>query len=243
MAQHARLGVDSATAAAGELRHETAGRRAEDVVDLSRSIVHLLGEQFRHGLAIAAAVGRVIAWEEIIRAQAEFLHASLDYRRRSDGETAARPVEQRSPSIRADKRSVRAVLKRRCPVVAPPDETVQVAAERMTKEVCGSVLVCDGDRLSGIFTDRDLMTRVVSKGLDPRTTPLAEVMTRDPDRIESTATAQEALRRMDGFAYHLPVVEDGRALGVISLQDLPPETLAGMLPELEQRQALAERMR
>jgi CBS domain-containing protein len=127
--------------------------------------------------------------------------------------------------------------------VAKPDETVQAAVARITEEACGSVLVCNGDRLCGLFTERDLMTRVVGKGLDPRRTRLAEVMTRDPDRIESTATAREALRRMDGLIHPLPVVEDGRALGVLALDDLPLETLAGMLPELEQRRALAERMR
>jgi CBS domain-containing protein len=135
-------------------------------------------------------------------------------------------------------------MRRRCAVVAQPDETVQAAVARMTEHACGSVLVCNGDRLCGLFTERDLMTRVVGKDLDPRRTRLAEVMTRDPDRIESTETAREALRRMDGFThYPLPVVEDGRALGVIALHDLPLEIVVGMLPELEQRRALAERMR
>ena len=142
-------------------------------------------------------------------------------------------------------RSVRAVVRRRCSVVAQPGETVQAAVARMAEEACGSVLVCDGDRLlCGVFTERDLVTRVVGRGLDPSRTRLAEVMTRDPERIEGTATAHEALRRMDGFAPHhpLPVVEDGRALGVLSLHDLPLEALAEMLPELERRRALAERM-
>ena len=69
-------------------------------------------------------------------------------------------------------------------------------------------------------------------------------MTRDPERIEGTETVREALRRMDGFAPHnpLPVVEGGRALGVLSLYYLPLEALAEMLPELERRRALAERM-
>lgn len=141
---------------------------------------------------------------------------------------------------------MRAVMKRRRAVVARPDETVQAAVARMaeTEESCGNVLVCNGERLCGIVTGRDLMTRVVGRGLDPSRTRLAEVMTRDPERIESRETTREALRRMDGLAHHpLPVVEDGRALGVISLHDLPLETLAGMLPELEQRRALAERMR
>ena len=135
------------------------------------------------------------------------------------------------------------IMERRRPVVASPEETVQAAAARMTEEACGSVLVCDGDRLRGIFTERDLMTRVVGRGLDPRTTRLEQVMTRDPDRIESTATAREALRRMDELGCrHLPVTEDGRVLGVVSLRDLPIETVAEALPELEQRRVLAERM-
>ena len=117
------------------------------------------------------------------------------------------------------------------------------AAERMTGQGCDSVLVCNGDRLCGTFTGRDLMVRVIGRGLDPGMTHLAEVMTRDPDRIESTATAQEMVWRMDGPAHLLPVTEAGRVLGVISLHDLPVETLAGMLPRLEQWHALAERMR
>jgi len=113
----------------------------------------------------------------------------------------------------------------------------------MTEQACGSILVCDGDELCGIFTERDLMTRVVGKGLDPKTTPLRAVMTHNPDCIVSTETAREALRRMDEFGYrHLPVVEDGQVLGVISMRDMPRETVARMLPELEQRHALAERI-
>ena len=138
---------------------------------------------------------------------------------------------------------VRDIMERRRPVVASPEETVQAAAARMTEEACGSVLVCDGDRLRGIFTERDLMTRVVGRGLDPKTTRIEQVITHDPDRIESTAIAREALRRMDELGCrHLPVTEDGRVLGVVSLRDLPIETVAEALPELERRRVLAERM-
>jgi CBS domain-containing protein len=241
MTEHASFGADSTTTAAGKTRRGAVGRQAEEAADLGRLTVHLLGAQIRHGLELAAALGRMVAWEEIVRAQAELFHASLACWSRSGSGTAARPDQGRSSRARG--RPVRAVVKHRCPVVAQPGETVQAAVARMTEEVCGSVLVCDGDRLCGLFTERDLMTRVVGKGLDPRRTSLAEVMTRDPDRIESTETAREALRRMDGFTHHLlPVVEDGRAVGVLSLHDLPLETLAEMLPELEQRRALAERI-
>ena len=135
------------------------------------------------------------------------------------------------------------IMKRHRPVVAGPDETAQAAAARMTEEACGSVLVCDGDRLCGIFTERDLMTRVVGQGLDPKMTRLKQVMTHDPDRIESTATACEALWRMDELGCrHLPVMEGGHVLGMVSMRDLPLETVAEVLPELERRRVLAERM-
>ena len=140
-------------------------------------------------------------------------------------------------------RLVRDILKPRLTVVTGPDATVQAAAVQMTKHACGSILICDGGRLIGIFTERDLMTRVVAEGLDPSTTKLDAVMTHDPERIEDTETGREALRRMDeGCFRHLPVMEDGRVVGVLSLRDLPPETLARMQPEMEQRHSLAERL-
>jgi CBS domain-containing protein len=238
MAEHTRSNGDKATMAAGK----TNGCRNENAADLGRLAVDLLGEQIRHSLTFATALGQMAAWERIVWMQSELFRASLAWWSRSSDESAARPDQGRPRSPRPWEHPVRAVMKRRCAVVAQPDETVQAAVARMTEEACGSVLVCDVDRLCGLFTERDLMTRVVGKGLDPRRTRLAEVMTRDPDRIESTATAGEALRRMDGLLHPLPVVEDGRALGVIALHDLPLETWAGMLPELEQRRALAERM-
>ena len=140
-------------------------------------------------------------------------------------------------------RLIREVMKRREPVTARPDETVQAAAERMAAEACGTVLVLEGGELRGIFTERDLLTRVVAPSLDPRATTLEAVMTPDPDTIESTETAREAVRRMDAFGYrHLAVVEEGRLVGVISHRDLPIETLARMQPELDERHALAERL-
>ncbi len=140
-------------------------------------------------------------------------------------------------------RLVRDVMPAREPVTLPPHATVQEAVERMVEAMCGSVLVCADGRLLGIFTERDLVTRVVAQRLDPTTTELSSVMTRDPDTIASTETAREAIRRMDEFVYHhLPVMENGRLLGVVSMRDMPLVTLARMAPELDQRHALAERM-
>jgi CBS domain-containing protein len=140
-------------------------------------------------------------------------------------------------------RPVHECIRRDEPLVGKTSETVHAAARRMAEACCSSILICEGDRLQGIFTERDLLVRVVAAGLDPATTRLAQVMTADPDTIEATAPVIEAIRRMDEFNYrHMPVLDEGRIVGVISWRDLPFEDRAGMQSELEQRHTLAERM-
>jgi len=85
----------------------------------------------------------------------------------------------------------------------------------------GRLLVTEGGRLAGIFTERDLLNRVVAADREPRATPLADVMTANLTTISPKATALEALRLMEDTGYrHLPVVADGRALGILSRRDL-----------------------
>ena len=141
------------------------------------------------------------------------------------------------------KRAVRECLKRDEPLRGHAGESVYDAAVRMTEACCSSILVCEGERLCGIFTERDLLTRVVAAGLEPTKTPLGDVMTADPDTIEGSALVIEAIRRMDEFCYrHMPVMERGRLVGVISWRDLPYQDRAQVQPELDQRHTLAERM-
>jgi CBS domain-containing protein len=141
------------------------------------------------------------------------------------------------------KRPVHECIKRDEPLCAKADDTVYDAAVRMAEHCCSSILICDGKRLTGIFTERDLLVRVVAAGLDPTRTKLVEVMSHDPDTIDGSEPVVEAIRRMDEFNYrHLPVMEEGRLLGVVALRDLPLEDLSLMQPELDQRHALAERM-
>jgi CBS domain-containing protein len=140
-------------------------------------------------------------------------------------------------------RPVRECLQRDEALRGHADDTVEAAAKRMAEACCSSILICDGDRLVGIFTERDLLVRVVAADLEPRATRLHEVMTAGPDTIEAGAPVIEAIRRMDEFSYrHMPVVDDGRVIGVVSWRDLPFEERAGMQPELDQRHRLAERM-
>lgn len=98
--------------------------------------------------------------------------------------------------------------------------TVREAARLMHQHNVGAVLVMKKERLEGIFTERDVVQRVISAGREPDETTLEEVMTRNPDTIRPGATAMDALRLMqDGGYRHLPVADKGQVLGVISRRD------------------------
>ena len=102
----------------------------------------------------------------------------------------------------------------------PPAATVRGAARAMRERHVGAVLVTTDGHLDGIFTERDMVNRVVAESRDPDQTTLAEVMTADPDTIAPTTTAIEALRLMnDGGYRHLPIVERGRVVGIVSRRD------------------------
>ena len=120
-----------------------------------------------------------------------------------------------------------------------PSATVYEAACLMKARKCGSVLVTSEHRLIGIFTERDVVNRVVADKLDPLATPLAQVMTANPDTVRPDTLAVEALRMMEDGGYrHLPVVQRGRILGVVSRRDFYGEEKA----ELEKERALWERI-
>ena len=137
--------------------------------------------------------------------------------------------------------AVREIIRHERPLVGHRQDTVRMAAARMAKQRCGSILVCDGDELCGIFTERDLLTRVVAAGRDAARTRLGEVMTPDPELIQASEPVIEAVRRMDEFGYrHLPVCEDDHVVGVIAWGDVPFEVVARLQPELDRRHALTE---
>src|SRR3546814_11024537 len=91
----------------------------------------------------------------------------------------------------------------------------------MAERHIGAVLIGEGNRLQGIFTERDLLIRVIARGLDPDATQLKEVMTPDPDTVGPNDWASLALERMRSSGYrHVPVVDDGIVVGIVSLRDL-----------------------
>lgn len=128
------------------------------------------------------------------------------------------------------------LLNRRKLLTLPQDATVLAAARVMAAERIGAILVLDaGEKLAGIFTERDLMTRVVVAGLDVASTPLERVMTREVFTAPPETTALEARREVQArHIRHLPVVAGGRVIGMLSLRDLLRADLAETVQALEQ---------
>ena len=107
------------------------------------------------------------------------------------------------------------------PLVMSQKATVKEACVAMRDSGAGSVLVTDeAGRLSGIFTGRDAVSRVLAEGRPAAATALGDVMTRNPMTLKPEETAIDALRLMwDGGFRHVPLVRDGKVLGVVSRGD------------------------
>jgi CBS domain-containing protein len=102
-----------------------------------------------------------------------------------------------------------------------PDTTVLGAVEMMSSKGIGALMVCEEGQPLGMFTERDLMTRVILGGRDPALTRLDEVMSRDVVYVEPSTLAEEAMAVMtERRCRHLPVFSQGRVVGLISIGDL-----------------------
>ena len=117
----------------------------------------------------------------------------------------------------------------------PETASAMEAARAMSRRKVGAVLVTTGDgHLIGIFTERDLMARVVVEQRDPDQTTLAEVMTRDPFCVGPDHGVDEVRRELQRrHIRHLPIVVDGRLAGVLSLRDILDADLAKKAHEVE----------
>ena len=137
---------------------------------------------------------------------------------------------------------VRDVLEPRKLVVAGPAATVAQAASLMREGNVGAILVVDEGRLAGIFTERDALVRVIACGRDPAAVRLEEVMTREPTTVAPDDTFGYALLVMyeRGFR-HLPVVEQGRPIGVVSARHALDPELEEFAAEAERRKAIRRR--
>ncbi|ATE59562.1 CBS domain-containing protein [Thauera sinica] len=121
--------------------------------------------------------------------------------------------------------------------------SVRQASQRMAAERVGSVMIVSGDKLIGIFTERDALTRVLAAGRDPETTRLADVMTANPQTVAPDRPLGHAMHLMtEGGFRHVPVVVDGRPIGMVSARDALGSELIAFENELEQRESISERL-
>ena len=114
-----------------------------------------------------------------------------------------------------------AIEKQFTPVTMPGSGAAFEACKVMAGRGFGAVLIGERGRLDGIFTERDVLKRIVVPGLDPSTTLLRDVMTPDPVTLLPSSDVADALHMMrrGGFR-HLPVVVDGEIVGIVSIRDL-----------------------
>ncbi|MBI3042125.1 MAG: CBS domain-containing protein [Betaproteobacteria bacterium] len=138
---------------------------------------------------------------------------------------------------------VRDVMERKKLLTAPPEITVSEAAKLMANRKVGAVMIVDRESLVGIFTERDVVTRVIARDCDVRTTRLADVMTAEPQTIDPDKSFGYALLMMqeNGFR-HVPVVENGKVIGMVSVRNaLDPELEEFVAESQRRKQILRER--
>jgi CBS domain-containing protein len=124
-------------------------------------------------------------------------------------------------------------------VIDQSDDTLAEAAKKMWKQQTGSLLVMDDDELVGILTERDIL-KAVAAGAKMDEVRISEVMTKDVLTVGPQASLREAAKIMvDRWIRHLPVVDGGKVVGVLSQRDLAG-VLAGALNEPEALTALVE---
>lgn len=116
---------------------------------------------------------------------------------------------------------IRDIIQGKTPDTIVPEATVLEAARKMTAGKVGALAVIEKDRLVGIFSERDLMTRVVAPGLDPATVKVGSVMTQDLVVADADESADACLNRMKQLhVRHLPVVSDNKLVGMLSVRNL-----------------------
>ncbi len=107
------------------------------------------------------------------------------------------------------------------PITLPATSSAIEAARAMRDSDIGDIVVLDGQKICGIVTDRDIVIRAVAEGLDPASTPLKEICSRELTTLSPQDSMDDAVRLMrDKAIRRLPVVENKRPVGIVSIGDL-----------------------
>jgi CBS domain-containing protein len=130
------------------------------------------------------------------------------------------------------------VLRTRNLVAGHPDNPVIDALHRMVAAQVGALVVLDGERLAGVFSERDLMKRVVVAGRDPAQTRVGQVMTRNVATARLDETREACLQRMQQVGCrHLPVLAGGRVIAMLSMRDLLRDEIEEHVEEIRHLRA------
>ncbi len=122
------------------------------------------------------------------------------------------------------------------------DTLVMECVRLMTAKKIGALIVMNGDELAGIFTERDALNRVLAAGLDPRNTKVSAVMTKDPYCAPPTTTVAAAMELVTKRRFrHLPIVDKGKVLAVVSSGDLTHWLVRDQMGEVQGLVELAAR--
>jgi CBS domain-containing protein len=136
-------------------------------------------------------------------------------------------------------RTVRQLLEAKAPEVYSigPDAPVLDAVRLMAEKHIGALLVMDGERLVGILSERDYARKVVLQGRSSRDTPVRDIMTSDVVTVGCNETSDRCMQVVtERRVRHLPVLEDGRVVGVVSIGDLVKAVIEDQQLELDQLQ-------
>ena len=134
--------------------------------------------------------------------------------------------------------TLRQVVQRLNLISAEPDAKVMDVAVAMSEGRIGAIPIIEGERLVGIFSERDLMTRVVVSGRDARETRVEEVMTHKVVTAGLDEPVERCLEKMRrAGCRHLPVVQDGRVIAMLSMRDLLKDEIDEQDEEIRQLRA------
>ena len=138
-------------------------------------------------------------------------------------------------------RIIRDIIRTQKILVAPKTTSVRAAVKKMTEANVGAILIVEEAKLIGIFTERDVLTRILAKDRNPDSTLLVDVMTHNPQTIKPDLPFAYAMCVMhDNNFRHLPVVENGVVLGVVSARDALGQELTQVEKEIERQENITE---
>jgi CBS domain-containing protein len=158
----------------------------------------------------------------------------------NEGPEGLAPPSQGTPSVMNPNGTIREILSQKGNRVwsVSPEAMVFDAIQMMSDKNIGALLVIQDDRLIGILSERDYTRKVALKGKSSKLTPVAEILSGEVIQVTPEHTVEECLRLMTEHRIrHLPVLEDGRILGIISIGDLVNWIISAQSSTIQQLQA------